>query len=61
MKTQCRSYGYCPCLDCNEICCIENEDDFGFIDTEDLCEKAREHCERCAKEYENYKKEGGVE
>lgn len=52
MLTECCSYdGKCPCLECDDNCCIENNNECDFMtDTEKLCEKAREHCEKCAKE-----------
>lgn len=47
MITQCRSTNGCPCRECGKGCC----QDMWLTDTEKLCDKAREHCERCALEY----------
>ena len=47
MITECYSYtGNCPCLRCKKRCCIEDP-----IDTEKLCDKAREYCEACASKH----------
>lgn len=56
MLTDCYSYGDgCPCLNCDEMCCLH-----GITDTEKLCDRAREHCERCALEHEEkMQKRGG--
>ena len=53
MITRCRSFGGCPCMDCGKECC----QDMWETDTEKLCDAAREHCEKCALEFEM---EGGV-
>lgn len=36
------SSGMCPCLKCEEYCCVEDEE---VVDTEKLCKTAREYCE----------------
>lgn len=39
---ECKSYyGKCPCMNCIKFCCVENEE----MNTENLCEEAREYCE----------------
>ena len=49
MITTCHSYGEsCPCVRCEKECCTNMYE----TDTEKLCEVAREHCEKCALEYE---------
>lgn len=49
MKTKCYSHnGNCPCIDCPENCCIDNTDESDMTDTEKLCQKAKEYCEKCA-------------
>lgn len=46
-SNRCYSYGgNCPCLECDKFCCQMS----WKIDTEKLCDKAREHCERCVLE-----------
>lgn len=54
MKTKCYSYsGKCPCVNCSKNCYIESENKHGFTETKKLCGKAREYCERLAKENEH--------
>ena len=53
MKTKCYSYsGNCPCGNCDKDCCLVGgiADCGGMTDTEKLCKKARDYCEKCAKE-----------
>lgn len=45
---KCYSYGGCPCVGCMNHCCSRMGDN---VDTEQLCEKAREHCEKCAEDH----------
>ena len=55
MKTICYSYdGNCPCLNCDKQCCIQWAS--GIVDTEKLCDKAKEHCEKSALEYKEQAK-----
>ena len=54
MITTCYSYdGECPCINCDKRCCIDLEHN-GMIDTEKLCDKAKEHCEKCTQEAESW-------
>lgn len=54
MIIKCYSYsGDCPCLDCDDFCCEESTENYGLTDTEKLCEKAKEHCEKCALRFGN--------
>ena len=46
MIVKCYSYGSkCPCTRCDKECCIQQSDVDG-TDTEKLCEKAKEYCEK---------------